>query len=258
MLCRGTNAPRKQRQPFVFYSCRRFIPIDAMRHYFYPFFLYAFVLSITSSVSTFLRFPRKADFCRLKYERSSSVASALESTSRDAESTRIETCARDFEDIFPNPESLIHKFHIHGWRWHTLSLLRDFSRLEKLASRLSHSPSSSSIDTSSTVSKAIHHVVGFSWKGLHRIESQVFFPWLRQKLLGNDSLKPLYGKSLGNNISSIQSSLEHVLNQMEAYRTRIDEVSKEMVRSFHRLVSCSLSTTFTQLVSFYSRPSVFY
>ena len=182
----------------------------------------AFIVSLlfTASVGTFLRFPRKASFSAAKYE-SISVASATSHDDRPLEPSLFDTCAYDLQSLLPNPESVIQKFHIHGWRWHTLALLRDFSRLEKLATRLSLSPTVTT-DSPDIISKAINHVVGFNWKGLHRIENQVFFPWLKKNLL-------LDGDHLKERSSRIRGSLEHVIQQMEECRVHIDEISKEMV-----------------------------
>jgi hypothetical protein len=67
-------------------------------------------------------------------------------------------------------------FHVHGWRWHTMSLVREAGRLRKLAER------SSSNDECSPLKQAADYVVGFNLKGLHKIEADLFFPWMRQKL----------------------------------------------------------------------------
>lgn len=68
------------------------------------------------------------------------------------------------------------KFHVHGWRWHTMSLVREAGRLHKLASR------SSAEDECTPLRQATDYVVGFNMKGLHKIEADLFFPWMRQKL----------------------------------------------------------------------------
>jgi hypothetical protein len=70
----------------------------------------------------------------------------------------------------------LEKFHVHGWRWHTMSLVREAGRLQKLAER------SSSNDECSPLKQAADYVVGFNLKGLHKIEADLFFPWMRQKL----------------------------------------------------------------------------
>mmetsp|Transcript_16540 Transcript_16540/g.34111 ORF Transcript_16540/g.34111 Transcript_16540/m.34111 type:complete len:329 (+) Transcript_16540:270-1256(+) len=72
--------------------------------------------------------------------------------------------------------SLLKQFHIQGWRWHTKSLARDAGRLHKLALK-------SSLETAETLKDASDYVVGFNMVGLHRIEVNLFFPWMREKLV---------------------------------------------------------------------------
>ena len=71
------------------------------------------------------------------------------------------------------------KFLIQGWRWHTMSLAREANRLHLLARSIE---TSSKRDESSlsNLEKAADYVVGFNMKGLHKIESDLFFPWVRK------------------------------------------------------------------------------
>ena len=55
------------------------------------------------------------------------------------------------------------KFHIHGWRWHTLSLAREVKRLQKLAER--HQMERSSYVDSKSLKQAADYVIGFNLKG---------------------------------------------------------------------------------------------
>jgi len=69
-------------------------------------------------------------------------------------------------------------FHVQGWRWHTLSLVRDTSRLEKLAMRvLSQATESGFAINSMPLEKASRHVIDFNMGGLNRIENNLLFPW---------------------------------------------------------------------------------
>lgn len=70
------------------------------------------------------------------------------------------------------------KFHVQGWRWHTLSLARDARRLGALAANLSRN---ATINDKS-LEKAVYHVIEFNMKALHRIENKTFFPWLKTQL----------------------------------------------------------------------------
>ena len=60
-----------------------------------------------------------------------------------------------------------------------MSLAREASRLHLLAQSMQSSPSQE--DSSlSNLQKAADYVVGFNMKGLHKIESDLFFPWVRK------------------------------------------------------------------------------
>jgi len=71
------------------------------------------------------------------------------------------------------------KFYVQGWRWHTMSLVREAGRLEKLALKLQKSDSDEELIS---LKKASDYVVGFNMKGLHKIERDLFFPWFREKI----------------------------------------------------------------------------
>jgi hypothetical protein len=89
------------------------------------------------------------------------------------------------------------KFHIHGWRWHTMSLIRDLNRLSSLASSIVHVPRiSSEMDDPAVgnalddLNKAAAFVVDINMKGLHRIEAKTFFPWLKKIFCTKDGDSP--------------------------------------------------------------------
>lgn len=65
------------------------------------------------------------------------------------------------------------RFHVHGWRWHTLSLARESARLQRLASTTS---------AFEQLQVAVDYCIGFNMKGLHRVERELFFPWVIQKI----------------------------------------------------------------------------
>eukprot|EP00980_Cylindrotheca_fusiformis_P014503 scaffold3875_cov123-Cylindrotheca_fusiformis.AAC.23 len=94
-------------------------------------------------------------------------------------------------------ELSMEKFHVHGWRWHTMSLVREAGRLQKLAERLS------SDDECAPLRQAADYVVGFNMKGLHKIEAGLFFPWMRQKLTS------IQQKDLASAFGSIMDGLEN-------------------------------------------------
>ena len=102
------------------------------------------------------------------------------------------SCVND--ETFDAVESTIHtflssnpskadKFYIQGWRWHTLSLIRDSRRLQVYATGVLKDLTQDKLDS---LQKAADHVINFNLKGLQRIENDVFFPWLREKLISEE------------------------------------------------------------------------
>ena len=78
------------------------------------------------------------------------------------------------------------KFLVHGWRWHTLSLIRDLSRLGQLAKDISshsHRGDDVSEEKLNQLESASSYVIDFNMKALPRIEEKTFFPWLCKRFL---------------------------------------------------------------------------
>jgi len=89
------------------------------------------------------------------------------------------TSATDLDDVvqqyLQDPDQ-VRKFHIQGWRWHTMSVAREAERLQKLALRVEQDP-----DSLESLRKAADYVVNFNLKALHRVE-KMFFPWIRKQV----------------------------------------------------------------------------
>lgn len=99
--------------------------------------------------------------------------------------------------------TLLEQFHIQGWRWHTKSLARDAGRLRNLALK-------SSLKNSDTLKEASDYVVGFNLAGLHRIETSLFFPWMREKLTAGDSGKPSLSKVFASAMDALETDRQAV------------------------------------------------
>ena len=91
------------------------------------------------------------------------------------------------------------KFHVQGWRWHTLSMVREMSRLNNLATSISSRKADDELDS---LMKAADYVVDFNMKGLHRVERDIFFPWVRTKIGTVDDTEAVSA------LSSVLGSLE--------------------------------------------------
>jgi hypothetical protein len=90
-------------------------------------------------------------------------------------------------------------FLINGWRWHTISVIRDLNRFSNIVSDVidnMNSPRKEEDSSSTSVEQDIARVLlchefvcNFNYKGLNRVEITLFFPWLTELL--PDSAKPL-------------------------------------------------------------------
>ena len=106
-----------------------------------------------------------------------------------------------------------HSFYIQGWRWHTLSLVRDAKRFQRLTQRLlsiEHSDETGK----SVLEKAISFVVDFNYRGLKGVEQDVFFPWLRDQFSSADP---------------VDVAVHSLLKQLDKEKTEINNMAKTMV-----------------------------
>lgn len=113
-------------------------------------------------------------------------------------------------DFLSQKDVRMEKFHVHGWRWHTMSLVREAGRLKNLALR------SSATDGCPPIKQAVDYVIGFNMKGLHMIEADLFFPWMRKKLTAVDQ------KDLAQAFGS-------VMDQLESDRKKVAKLGESIV-----------------------------
>jgi hypothetical protein len=104
-------------------------------------------------------------------------------------------------------------FHVQGWRWHTMSLGREAGRLQKLASRMQ---ASCRVEELPALRMAADYVVGFNMKGLHKIEKDLFFPWVREKF-----------NAIGE--SDVAKAFSVVMDQLESDRKTIELLGTSLV-----------------------------
>eukprot|EP00429_Kryptoperidinium_foliaceum_P035869 CAMPEP_0176159282 /NCGR_PEP_ID=MMETSP0120_2-20121206/81480_1 /TAXON_ID=160619 /ORGANISM="Kryptoperidinium foliaceum, Strain CCMP 1326" /LENGTH=322 /DNA_ID=CAMNT_0017496693 /DNA_START=77 /DNA_END=1041 /DNA_ORIENTATION=- len=99
------------------------------------------------------------------------------------------------------------QFHVHGWRWHTASLVRESGRLCNLAQRARRAILEGNDVESMTnaLQKAADYVVGFNMKGLHRIEADLMFPWMRDKLTSAAEVPQETTKAFADAMSQLES-----------------------------------------------------
>lgn len=140
------------------------------------------------------------------------------------------------------------RFHVQGWRWHTMSLVRDAHRLEKLALKLLSSYVDDSNEQIHAMDTAAEHVINFNMRGLHRIENEVFFPWLRTHLVkaatNNEcTIEPRCdpNECFHQDDISVEDALTKVLDKIDTDRNSLSMLGKA-VREQARIASSSKNT----------------
>lgn len=108
------------------------------------------------------------------------------------------------------------KFYIQGWRWHTLSLIRDTDRLANYVRVVLGNPTTEKMDSTQ---RAVNHVVDFNLKGLYRIEDDVFLPWLRTKLLSSDHIES----------EEVKQAFQTVMDGVDHDRDRVKKMASSLV-----------------------------
>jgi hypothetical protein len=142
-------------------------------------------------------------------------------------------------------------FYIQGWRWHTLSLIRDSDRLQKFANSLIQKggQQNKSQEKLQSLNQAVDHVIDFNLKGLQRIENDIFFPWLRQKLINEDAVGADAKKAFRNVIDGVDCDRKRIDEIASKIRSEVkaldnhdsNSITSEMERTFQNLAKLSNS-----------------
>lgn len=109
------------------------------------------------------------------------------------------------------PSAPTENFHIQGWRWHTQSLARDAKRLSRLAN------AANSDEGYLDLKRATEYTVDFNMRGLHRIEADVFFPWVRETVVSAASS------------TSMRKEIQEAIQQLETDRRHLEKLGKSLV-----------------------------
>jgi hypothetical protein len=144
-------------------------------------------------------------------------------------------------------------FHVHGWRWHSLSFVRDAKRLERLALHLLKGDNVCEED-GITLNRAAKHVIDFNLAGLTNVENDVWLPWLRKRLCKDESIDvaATYQKQLGKIIDSVVNERDHINRLAHAVREQARTSSMHSIDNSKRReaiknvaeMSASLATRF--------------
>lgn len=98
-------------------------------------------------------------------------------------------------------------FYIQGWRWHTLSLVRESDRLAQAATALGRQDSSSY--SKDSLVRAADYVVNFNLRGLHKIEEDLFFPWIVRRL------------SMREQRTEVNQALRTIIDELDRVRSHV-------------------------------------
>lgn len=109
-------------------------------------------------------------------------------------------------------------FHIQGWKWHTMSLVRESTRLNRAAALWG-----AELWDTTALHTVCEHVVNFNMRGLQNIESQTFFPWVRQRLT-----KALQGQE-HSTTTNILSAFQSVMNELESSQKNLRKLGNELL-----------------------------
>lgn len=130
------------------------------------------------------------------------------------------------------------KFHVHGWRWHTMSVMREAERLQTLALKMDSCREQLDL---AQLRKAADYVVDFNLKALHRVEN-MFFPWMRQRMIESKLARP-----------ETKEAFDAIVENLEGDQKRLAELGRSIVsfqnvcqtvcfESFSQTCACLLNT----------------
>jgi hypothetical protein len=109
------------------------------------------------------------------------------------------------------------KFHVQGWRWHTMSVMREAERLQKLAHKMDSCHEQLDLVQ---LRKAVDYVVDFNLKALHRVEN-MFFPWMRQRMGESKVARP-----------ETKEAFDAIVGHLEEDQKRLAELGRRIVSFF--------------------------
>lgn len=131
-------------------------------------------------------------------------------------------------------------FHIQGWRWHFMSLIRDSRRLERLSSHLTNILADETLDDDcisesaaglDALHRAANYVINFNMAGLYRIQSGMFLSFLRDHLCEIDSLRSISGGGEGQDVTAEIDAFRKTIGKIDDYRVQSEIIGRELVRA---------------------------
>ena len=132
------------------------------------------------------------------------------------------------------PQKQSMPFQIHGWRWHRMAVLHELKHLLTMVrvqqneqQQQQHQYNNHEYFTVSPFWNCtkdwIQHSIGFTMNGLHRVETQLFFPWLHAQL----------SQHFSNENLEIRNALKEILEKVESLQNQLEQQGQTLVRVFH-------------------------
>lgn len=127
--------------------------------------------------------------------------------------TNVETLIADGPIVVSEREYII-----NGWRWHTQAVARDLQRFITVIRSVKESNVPMTPKSVKLLRQCYDFVFGFNWKGLLRVEGEIFIPWL-------ESLLPSTTKSLFSQIYQKQASIRSLTTQISDLCVSLEKAS---------------------------------
>jgi hypothetical protein len=182
-------------------------------------FLYKRLLSAFWLLALVVAFPGDLTTARRESLTSLSCKAALDASLEACSTIRGGDAPEELiRNFVSKSKTSLENFHIHGWRWHTLSLVREAGRLRHLAAKTNAKECES-------LKQAADYVIGFNMKGLHAIEADLFFPWMKQKLVSVEERE-------------LSCAFETVMDQLEDDRKKVAQLGTSIVSLFGIELKC--------------------
>ena len=107
-----------------------------------------------------------------------------------------------------------------------MSLIREASQLQKLASRLQHADTKDQ-DLLDALKTAADYVVDFNMKGLHKIERDLFFPWVRKQAAAK--FRQDADDTSTSNDAAMLTAVQVLMDRLDHDRRNIEALGKALV-----------------------------
>jgi hypothetical protein len=119
-------------------------------------------------------------------------------------------------------------FLIQGWRWHTLSLIRDLERLRRFSEDFSSNLSAGRVgeDDWKQFQSASDFVIDFNMGALYRIEEKTFFPWLQKKVLASSMSRYIPD---AESVKEFRQAFGVILEYLAEERNKVKSIGQTLV-----------------------------